>query len=782
MPHLKLFSEIDSALAQAQDKDRQDTFFLYRADHDPDYAARQKSGEERRQHWLRRWRMFRESLARLGQNAWANFFDQHPLLVQLTLSYPVFVFLAIALDKDAIGLPVGGTAALAILIVLGLAVRKLTGLIAYGASRFLMVLVDLLGNLAHSFSIRWRRGWRNAVALWNKLINLIQNAWGYFINRRLLVAFTSFFLFLIVLFGTLSVSGKYPESFRNSIPAAMQIQANPVENLNNPVSSEASARLQKAAETANIERQVYQGKIYFLGKGVSTDLEKGAQWLDKAAAQGDARLKTDIAKLYQKTEHVDYEVKAFDLLQKAATNDFPEAQYELAMAYFLGVGITQSLVEHLYWLQKAANHGVAKAQIELSRYYDSKGNYTQATLWLKKAADQIDPQSQFALSSYYYYLYEKKGGEINKTRAFEFAKKAADQDDASAQGLLAFFYFQGIGVKENQDEALAWATKGDAQENAYAQNVLGGIYNSKGDYKKAFAQFQKAAVQEFPLAQFNLGKCYLDGKGTKPNEAEAMKWFKKAADHNETIAQIELAKMYKKQNNIKETVYWLREAATGGDASAQYKLCAEYHFGKLIEKNFYKAFEWCQKAADKGHIEAQSQLGTYYLYGKGTKPNEAEAMKWFKKAADHNETIAQIELAKMYEKQNNIKEAVYWLQKAATGGGDASAQYSLCNLYHFSKFIETDLYKAFGWCRKAAVQGLMEAQHDLGLMYGQALGTQQDIVRAYAWTMVAANQIDGRGKTDTIKEELAENEKMLTPKQFADAKHLAANWKKGKDL
>jgi len=50
------------------------------------------------------------------------------------------------------------------------------------------------------------------------------------------------------------------------------------------------------------------------------------------------------------------------------------------------------------------------------------------------------------------------------------------------------------------------------------------------DYKKAMAQFKKAAKRGYPPAQYHLGNMYLKGQGTKKNTTEARKWFRKAAD------------------------------------------------------------------------------------------------------------------------------------------------------------------------------------------------------------------------------------------------------------
>jgi len=67
-----------------------------------------------------------------------------------------------------------------------------------------------------------------------------------------------------------------------------------------------------------------------------------------------------------------------------------------------------------------------------------------------------------------------------------------------------------------------------------AQNNLGLMYRDgqgvSKDYAEALAWFRKAAERGHPQAQFNLGNMYLKGQGVKPDRVEAKKWFTKAAD------------------------------------------------------------------------------------------------------------------------------------------------------------------------------------------------------------------------------------------------------------
>jgi TPR repeat protein len=52
----------------------------------------------------------------------------------------------------------------------------------------------------------------------------------------------------------------------------------------------------------------------------------------------------------------------------------------------------------------------------------------------------------------------------------------------------------------------------------------------KRDYAEAMAWFRKAAERGYAPAQYNLGKMYLKGQGVAVDREEARKWLTRAAD------------------------------------------------------------------------------------------------------------------------------------------------------------------------------------------------------------------------------------------------------------
>ena len=206
----------------------------------------------------------------------------------------------------------------------------------------------------------------------------------------------------------------------------------------------------------------------------------------------------------------------------------------------------------------------------------------------------------------------------------------------------------------------------------------------------------------------------------------------------------------------------LKEKADAGDPEAQYQrgksIIDSYVGGRGYQDEgrvFTEAFGWYKKAAEQGHVEAQFHLGLMYKfgeYGRNVRPDEAKAIEWFRKAASQGHANAQSYLDTMLA--DELYADTWGLgaskEKAAAAAGSAEAQYelakSIVNRYIDGKGPQDEgrvFTEAFGWYRKAAEQGHVEAQFNLGKMYkfgeygGNAL---PDRKKAIKWFEKAASQ------------------------------------------
>jgi TPR repeat protein len=220
------------------------------------------------------------------------------------------------------------------------------------------------------------------------------------------------------------------------------------------------------------------------------------------------------------------------------------------------------------------------------------------------------------------------------------------------------------------------------------------------------------AQQGDAKSQFDLGHMYFHGEGVPQNDAEALLWFRKAADQGNAKAQYGIGYMYHNgkgvQQNDAEALRWNLLSAKQGYAKAQVNLGSMYYYGQGVTQDYTEALRWYRLAADQGDAPAQEDLGSMYYYGCGVPQDAAQAVDWYRKAANQGYARAQYDLASMYYYGRGITkdeaQAVNWYRKAAEQG-DASAQYDLSYMYYYGQGVPRNFFKANRWVRKAADQG-----------------------------------------------------------------------------
>ncbi|MFQ5775646.1 MAG: tetratricopeptide repeat protein [Kiloniellaceae bacterium] len=91
-----------------------------------------------------------------------------------------------------------------------------------------------------------------------------------------------------------------------------------------------------------------------------------------------------------------------------------------------------------------------------------------------------------------------------------------------------------------------------------------------GDYPAAFAEWRALAEQGDLEAQVALAGLYLSGHGTRPDLAEAIRWYRRAAEGGDAVAQLNLGDLYGRGEGVPRDLvgayFWLSLAAEQGRA------------------------------------------------------------------------------------------------------------------------------------------------------------------------------------------------------------------------
>lgn len=251
-------------------------------------------------------------------------------------------------------------------------------------------------------------------------------------------------------------------------------------------------------------------------------------------------------------------------------------------------------------------------------------------------------------------------------------------------------------------------------------------------------------------AQFQLGRAYQSGEFVPQDDAEAAKWWERAAVQGNSNAEYRLGNLYHSGAGVKQddrtAVRWWRDSSNRGNSYGQALLAMAYHLGLGgLPKDDVKSFEILQKAADQGFATAEAALGSMYYKGEGIPKNSAEAIKLWRKAAQKH---------------------------------DGMALSFLGIAYHDGDGVPRDDVEAVKWWREAAGYGHSVGLAELGSAYFAGWGGLKiDYVQAYVWLTLAAGREKRPDERAKISNLLSADKKLLTPEQIDEGERLIKSWK-----
>ena len=258
------------------------------------------------------------------------------------------------------------------------------------------------------------------------------------------------------------------------------------------------------------------------------------------------------------------------------------------------------------------------------------------------------------------------------------------------------------------------------------------------DLKKSSHAAQKGNHQKSSTPRVELAIKHKKGKGVKQNHKPAYQHVQTPAKlkDNELANDFEDGLNAAKKEDYKTAIPLLDNAAKQNNSMAQVMLGLMYKNGKGVKQNQKTAFKHFLTAAKLNDSDGQFNVAQMYDHGIGTKKDDTEALKWYQLSAEQGVTDAQIRLGLMYKfGQNGVPQDYKLAQK---------------------------------WFNLAAQQGDPDAQLLLGKTYSEGDTINKDIIRAYAWTLLALSN----GSEDALKEREA-LDKILNNKQREEAQTLS---------
>ena len=257
---------------------------------------------------------------------------------------------------------------------------------------------------------------------------------------------------------------------------------------------------------------------------------------------------------------------------------------------------------------------------------------------------------------------------------------------------------------------------------------------------------------------YTRGWKYANGRGITQNDEKAVEWYQKAAEQGHAIAQYDLSWMYQHgrgvSSNSSEAFQWCRRAAEQGYADAQNTLGWRYQYviGVGVQ-NYAKAIKWYRKAAEQGHADAQANLRV--LSERGGAPSarseqidtdDAQAVRLDYRSTPTEEINfdGRHTISRSFGR-HNVRTFLHY-QRAAQQG-DTTAMNNIGVMYANGRGVDQDYDEAIIWFSNAARQGNATARtnlcivyNHLGWMYAKGVGVEQDYGQAFDWFTKAAEQ------------------------------------------
>jgi TPR repeat protein len=148
------------------------------------------------------------------------------------------------------------------------------------------------------------------------------------------------------------------------------------------------------------------------------------------------------------------------------------------------------------------------------------------------------------------------------------------------------------------------------------------------------------------------------------------------------------------------------------------------------------ALDYFHRSADLSYAPAQVMLGYFYDTGTVATQDRGQAAEWYKKAALQDDQLGAWLLGRLIYtgdgQLRDLNEASRWLEKAASHD-NPFGEYLLGQV----RLERSDYAKAADLFRKASMQGLPQAQQQLGSLLKQGQGVKQDKFEAYVWLLVS---------------------------------------------
>lgn len=337
--------------------------------------------------------------------------------------------------------------------------------------------------------------------------------------------------------------------------------------------------------------------------------------------------------------------------------------------------------------------------------------------------------------------------------AIRLLQQAAESGHRDAAFHLGLALQLGTGVEANYREAARWYGQAYERGSVAAFVNLLKLERFEDDWTAEanvdVSWLRPRAEAGDVVAQFVMGICCgLGVAGATEDAAEAVRWYRLAADQGFAPAQCNLADKLEHgtgvAQDLREAARLYRAAADAGVAAASFALGEMLRDGRGVRRSETEAAESLRKALEAGYADARPALRALacsaWQRGQAlaARIREGQAADTLPPAEEIYEIASEVDNDRV-EGGAELAFALY-LQAGRLGHSESQLQVG----FHYLRGIgvQQDATSALAWYLKSAEQGNVNAFSDLGRMYEEGDGVVADAAQSQAWYRKAAGQGD----------------------------------------
>jgi uncharacterized protein len=412
--------------------------------------------------------------------------------------------------------------------------------------------------------------------------------------------------------------------------------------------------LQSSAAKGYVPAMVQLGLLHENGQHVLRDYSQAFYWFRKAADRGDPEAELQLGGCY----HYGLGTKrdpstAVVWYRRSANHTNYAAMKSLGYVLMEGLGVEKDLAAAEHWLTRAATEGGnRRAMFNLGAIYSQKlsdtNSMAKAFHWFQQSADLGDPLACFQVARFYF---QGWGGVATNVSSYRYwLSKAAALGVTDAQYIMGAAYRTGDGVPMNVESSLAWYRKAAAKMHPKAFYDLALHCLEERTNRACLAAAQdymlRAAQGGHREAQFQRAMSCFRGDLGSPDFEGGKKWLAQSAENGWGRAEFALFQLYYKgmppsptcpayPKDKAEAIKWLRRAAEHDSLPAKASLGVMLIRGADVEQDNAEAERLLRNAAEHGYPQAQNDLGFAIQSGDTSTLDLAEAAVWCRLAKSH---------------------------------------------------------------------------------------------------------------------------------------------------